>query len=433
MSLRIPIALSLSLLLALTLVGAGPVATRAAQQPDESIPSDFQVYVCPEGYSGLDYLDDCSPAGAGDFSITATDTSPTEPSATTATDADGYVEFATFPGPTSWSLNAGGAFDYYFSCFDGNGVYLFDGASDLIQASLNGGDALACRWYVTPNGTDTSPRGDDGVPRDPADASVGVQLFDCPEGYDGDQYADDCAPTTRPVGVSINDGYEYDEATMIYDQAGDDGRAGFVDLQRGQYYLAIEDLSETTTINHDCTDVTEGSLSEGNEIYGSRGIHNRIRFNLNASGDASCQIFLTANGPVPPEPGTPGTVTLSVFFCPESYRGPDWSTACTDPIDSNYAFLIDPADPENSDFGDPAAGVEIFEGTAIFEDVPADERSVATGIPGHSTEQRSACVIGAGPIDDGLIDDNSTNRRVTLAEGEGATCVVYITPISLRA
>ena len=431
MSQRTLAALSLSLLLALTLIGVGPAATRAAQQPDENIPSSFQVYACPEGYSGNDYLDDCSPTGAGDFSITATDTSPTEPSATTATGADGYVEFATFSGPTSWSLNAGGAFDYYFSCFDGNGVYLFDGSSDLIQASLTDGDALACRWYVTPNGTDAPTGGDDGLPPDPENATIAVQVFDCPEGYDGDQYAADCAPTTRPVGVTINDGREYDESTVIRVQAGDHGQAKVISLQRGDYYLAVEDLSETSTITHVCTDVTPNVPTEGSEVYGSQGTHNRVRLFLQASYDLSCQIFLTANGPMPPEPGTAGTVTLSVFSCEEGYDGPDWSTACTSPIDSNYAFLFNPADPESSGAGDRAAWVELYEGTAIFEDVPTDDRRVTTGIPGHGADFAAGCVTGAGPVPDDAISVDG--NLVNLAEGEGATCVIYVTPISFRA
>ncbi len=426
MSQRTLAALSLSFLLTLTLVGAGPSATRAAQQPDENIPSNFQVYACPEKYAGDDYLADCSPTGARDFSITATDTSPTEPSATTATGADGYVEFATFPGPTSWSLNAGAAYDFYYSCFDGDGVYLFDGSSDRIQASLREGDALACRWYVTPNGTDASTGGDDGVPPDPEDASVGIQIFDCPEGYDSDQYADDCAPTTRPVGVTLNDGYEFDEATIIADRAGDEGRAGFVDLQRGQYYLAVEELSETTTIRWSCSENRDGV-----DRLVQDGSHNRIRFSLGQSARWSCEIFLTANGPAVPEPGSPNTVTVNVLSCPESYRGPDWAATCTAPIDSNNRVAIDgyPLHSEN----DPLPGQELYEGMAVFEDVSPGTYGPSTDIPGHATEQRSACVIGAGPVDDALIDDTSTNGGVTLADGEGAICVVYITPLSFRA
>ncbi len=424
MSQRTLAALSLSLLLALTLIGIGPAVTRAAQQPDENIPSSFQVYACPDGYSGNDYLDDCSPTGAGDFLITATDTSPTEPSATTATGADGYVEFATFPGPTSWSLNAGGAFDYYFSCFDGNGVYLFDGSSDLIQASLNEGDALACRWYVTPNRNGPPTGGDEGVPPDPEDASVGVQIFDCPEGYDSAQYADDCAPTTRPVGVSINDGYEYDDATVIHDQAGDDGRAGFVDLQRGQYYLAVKDLSGTTTIYWTCFD-----LDGSKERFDRDGYHNRVRFYLDVSAGYSCRIYLTPNGPETPAPGTAGTVTVDVLGCPESYDGPDWSAECTGRIDSNRVAITGyPSQAEGA-----PNGLEIFQGSVTFEDVEPGTYAPSTDIPGHATVQRSACVIGAGPIDDARIGDPSTNGGVTLADGEGATCVIYITPISLRA
>lgn len=569
-------------LLVTTLAWTGP---SAAGQVDESIPSEFQVFTCPEDYAGSDYLGDCTPAGAGDYSITVTDTSPTEPNATTATDADGFVSFATFAGPTTWSLNDGGPSDYYFSCFEGNGVYLFDGSSDLIRTTLNEGDALSCRWYITPSGGSEGPiptvapsegtgsavtiqvltcpdyynrtdfredctpglgdasdgylidvatnevfdgRPDErgvteltGIPartyflgvgvfrqynevylscfdvtsgseeflfdetitvatlfatppnnlitigagrnyscryyvipggtspdrptldaplpstepsrsQDPADGSVGVQIFDCPEGYAAAKYADDCAQTTRPVNVTINDGYEFDVATVIRDQAGDDGRAGFVDLEGGQYYLAVEELSDTTTIYWSCFD-----LDGGTERFDRDGYHNRIRLYLDPSADYSCRIYLTANGPQTPAPGTAGTVTVNVLSCPESYDGPDWAAQCTNPIDGNRVAIT--GYPSQGP-GSPN-GMEIYQGTAIFQDVAPGTYAPLTDIPGHNSVQRSTCIIGAGPIDDALIADSSSidrssgtgNGQFDLAAGEGATCVVYITPVSFRA
>ncbi|HEV2526978.1 MAG TPA: hypothetical protein VGT61_00790 [Thermomicrobiales bacterium] len=429
MTRKMIVGLLLTLLLVLPLgVGSAP---RAGAQLEESITSTFQVYECPENYEGLDYLDDCSPVGAGDYAITVTDTHPTEPEATTETDADGFVSFATVPGDTTWSLRLNETGAYYFSCFDGDGVYLFDGRQPQIHLDVSEGDVLSCRWYVTPLTSGTSSI---DLDNDPADATVGVQVFDCPEGFDPSadvltDYRQGCDPTERPVGVTLNDGHEMDEATMTHDQAGDDGRAGFVNLLSGAYFLAIEDLSTTTGIFHACTDVTQGGFLNGREIYGTRGTHNRIRLSLAASDDVSCEIFLTSNAPATPEAGSEGTVTLSVMGCPLSFEGPDWTASCNSPIDFGYAFMFDPANPEGFT-GDPADGVELFEGVAVFQDVPPGEFRVTTGIPGHGAEFHAGCVMGAGPVPDDQIAMDG--NMVSLNEGEGASCVIYVTPLDLR-
>lgn len=564
------LAAAFALLLALLVTGQ----PAAAQQPDESILTEFQVFTCPVGYAGDDYLADCAPAGPGDYAITVTDTSPTEPTATTETAAGGAIQFATFPGATSYDLTGADDATTYYACFDGTGTFLFDGTGRRIETTLADGDALSCRWYITPaegsevadetgstvtiqvltcpdyydgsayrddctpglndasdghlidatandvvNGSNvidgtpddqgvttlidvapgsyflgvgvfrqywevylscfditsgdevflfdeiltvatlfatppnnlitvevgrdyscryyvipggTSPDRPD-IPAssgpqpstvgDSVDATVGVQIFDCPEGYAGDTYLDDCAPTDRPVGVTLNDGIDFVEATVIRDETGDDGRAGFVELQRGQYHLTIEDLSPTTTIYHTCFDVSDGS-----ERYVGDGEHNRIRFFLDPSDDLLCRIYLTANGPEPPAAGTPGSVTLSVLFCAEGYDGPDWSVACTSPSDGMDAYLL------GGDLDEPSetAGHEIFEGVAVFRDVPAGGYAVTTSIPGHGTIQRGACVPGSGPVPDDIVG-NDRDTSITVHDDEGATCVIYVTPISFRA
>lgn len=557
------LAAAFALLLTLLVTGQPAAAQR---QPDESILTEFQVFTCPVGYAGDDYLADCAPAGAGDYAITVTDASPTEPTATTETAADGAIQFATFPGATSYDLAGADDAATYYACFDGTETFLFDGTGQRIETTLADGDALSCRWYVTPStdGASAAPSapadgtgslalqvfecpvayaGDDyladctpgsdaddanlagegggqerfytadlddsftaqftdipanrygvgsgtsvsypggevylacfdvssgserflfdgltsveapaddpweisitieaggqyacryyetpgdpalagpvpGSADDPADSTVGVQVFDCPDGYDQSDFAADCQPTDRPVGVTLNDGYRFDQSTVIRDQAGDDGQSGFVDLYGGQYYLEVEDLSETTTTYWTCFDVTDGV-----EDFDRDGFHNRVRFSLGASVDYSCRIYLTPNGPEPPAPGTPGTVTVYVLSCPESYRGPDWTAECTDPVDSNSVGISgSPTQPGTY-------ALDIVDGVATFRNVEPGPVGAGTDIPGHSTEQRGACVVGAGPIDDALIDDDPSDDGVTIGEGEGATCVIYITGISLR-
>ncbi len=425
------------LALVFTAVVSGAPVSTPAQTGGATI--ELQLWECPAGYGGADYLSDCSPGTdeAGDAYLYNLDL---EDITDAYTDDDGFARLGPI-APGTYAIGAGVFRPYwtvYLTCFDtttGAENFLFDATltaetinadppNNLIQ--IDAERDYACRYYITPGAGGGSGATGPGpvIPADPADASVGVQIFDCPEGYDGGEYADDCAPTRRPVGVTINDGYDFDGATVIADQAGDDGRAGFIALLRGQYFLAVEDLSATSTIYWSCFDL-EGET----ERFDQDGYHNRIRFYLDTSADYSCRVYLTANGPELPEPGTAGTVTVRVFNCPESYDGPDWAVECRMPIDT-YRVAI--TGYPSYDAEGPR-GLEIYEGVAVFQDVPPGTYGPATDIPGHRTNQFSACVTGAGPIDDRLIDDESSNGTVTIAEEEGATCVVYIIPLSFRA
>lgn len=428
----------LALVLLLGSLLSGGTVVRAAQAGDGAT-IEIQLWECPPGYSGNDYLTDCTPgtdeAEDADLIDTATGDAYAQ-----GIDAEGRALLTDLPGGT-YTLEADDFQSYwivYLACFDttsGAEDFLFDAriTAETIDADtpnntieLEAGRSYACRYYITLAGIGADQGAEPGpsIPEDPADASVGVLVFDCPEGYDGGAYAEDCAPTGRPVGVTINDGYQFDEATVIRDQAGDEGRGGFIELLRGQYYLTVEDLSETSTIYWSCFD-----LEDDAERFDQDGYHNRIRFYLDTSASYSCRIYLTANGPETPAPGTAGTVTVSVLICPEGHDGADWAAECRAPIDSNRVAIT--GYPSYA-AGAPR-GLEIYEGMAVFQDVPPGTYAPATDIPGHATEQRSACVVGAGPIDDALIDDESSNHSVTIAEGEGATCVVYITPLSFRA
>ena len=79
---------------------------------------------------------------------------------------------------------------------------------------------------------------------------------------------------------------------------------------------------------------------------------------------------------------------------------------------------------------DPGAGVEIFEGAAVFEDVPNGDYDVATDIPGHGAHFVRGCVSGAGPVPDDSITPEG--NPATLTDDAGATCVIYLVPEVFR-
>ncbi len=226
------------------------------------IPSSFQVYLCPTDYTGTDYLTDCAPGGAGDFAITVTDTDPVNPTVTTETDAEGFIEFGTVPGPANFVLEVPGDFArFYYACFDGAGVFQFDGTSNVIDVTLVAGDELACRWYVTPedaSGNPPSPSPSESAQGTTAD----FQVFICPSEYTGDDFLSDCAPTETGIGILIAEGTTFDPDNVIAQgETGANGEVSFTGLVVKEYSAALEVPGDFARFYYACFDVTSGSES----------------------------------------------------------------------------------------------------------------------------------------------------------------------------
>lgn len=277
-------ALPLALLAALMPASRQPVAA----QDVPLIPSEFQVYLCPMDYSGTNYLTDCAPGGAGDFSITVEDTDPRNPTVTTPTDENGFIEFGTVPGQVAFILEVPGDFNsFYFACFDGSGVFQYDGRSNGIDTSLDEGNSLSCRWYVIPEGANgPSPS---AAPSPPAEetAIVDAQAFICPVEYAGDEYLTDCSPTADPIGVLLSPSvpFDYDDATST--ETGPEGRATFAGLPAGDYSLVLDVPGEFANFYVACFDVTSGS-----EEYLFDGDSNTVDLNLADAAVNSCRFYI---------------------------------------------------------------------------------------------------------------------------------------------
>lgn len=226
------------------------------------VPSSFQVYLCPTDYTGTDYLADCAPGGAGDFAITVTDTDPVSPTVTTETDADGFIEFGTVPGPAEFILEVPGDFArFYHACFDGADIFQFDGTSNVIDVTLAAGDELACRWYVIPeDASGNSPSASPSVPTEGTTADF--QVFICPSEYSGDDYLSDCEPTATAIGLLLADGPTYEpDDTIIAGQTGAEGRVAFTGLLVTDYTAVLEVPGDFARFYYACFDVTSGSES----------------------------------------------------------------------------------------------------------------------------------------------------------------------------
>lgn len=259
------------LVLPFALLAALLPATSPPASAGEStlIRSNFQVYLCPTDYDGSDYLIDCDNGGAGEFSITAQDADPVNPTATESTDEGGFIALGTVPGPVTFSLEVPGDFArFYLACFNGDGVFQFDGTTNVIDVTLVDGDALNCRWYVIPEDAGApSPSPAPSQPEtNPAVEAIDVQVYVCPVAYAGDEYLTDCAPTKDPIAVLLSPAFPFDPNDFITVQTATDGRVGFEDLAADDYSVAVDVPGDFADFYHACFDVTSGSedfLSSG--------------------------------------------------------------------------------------------------------------------------------------------------------------------------
>ncbi len=241
----------------LALVAAFIAATPIAAQPSGSSLA-LQVWTCPAGYEGEDYLTDCTPGPDGyDVNVVSGDYDQIA-----ASDDNGDIAFAGIPaGQTTASLNVlGETAGFYYSCFDvtsGTEEYLFDGVANAISYDAVDGTAISCRWYVTPAATGSpSPAPSD----DTFGASAEFRVFDCPVAYDGDDYLADCAPTSdeNPVEVLLSGGPELDPDTALSGTTDADGYVTFLGLDAGTWTAYLNIPGEFATFYLACFDATGG-------------------------------------------------------------------------------------------------------------------------------------------------------------------------------
>lgn len=137
--------------------GRGPSPAPSQTEPDPDIGSiDIQVYVCPVGYAGDEYLSDCSPT-VTPIGVLLSPSVPFDSDDFFAAEtvAEGRVWFNGLEADGySVAIDVPGDFaDFYHACFDvtsGSEVFLF--AGDLNTASFDLADifAVSCRFYVIP-------------------------------------------------------------------------------------------------------------------------------------------------------------------------------------------------------------------------------------------------------------------------------------------
>lgn len=288
-SLRWLAAIALPLMLVATILSVRPASAQA--EPTSSL--TWQVYTCPVGYTGSDYLTDCTP-GAGGVDISLTDSNGDVQSG--ATDASGFVTFNGIPAGNGTSgLDVPGEFaTFYFACFNstsGSEVYLFDGTGNQSTLTFSGTTAsdYSCRWYIIPeNLSGQTPTPAATATAAAANGEAHFQVYACPVAYSGNDYLNDCSPMSDPVSVGLSAGDTYDPSTATTADTGADGRVAFTGLSAGDYTAYLDIPGEFATFYLACFDISSGS-----EDYLYDGTSNTTTFELGTNSAAiSCRWYV---------------------------------------------------------------------------------------------------------------------------------------------
>lgn len=397
----------------------GVSQSAGAQATGTTVATSFQVSLCPTGHAGSAYLDGRAVSGEGDVDVSVTD-DLVGGTTTAATNAAGLVNVDLYAGDYTFTLEVPGDFaSFAYACFDGDGVFRFDGASNRIAGTFGTGAALSCRWYVIP---------DDAA----ANASVAFQVFAGPLDYDGDDYRTDCSPAdpAAPVDVLLVDGPESDtERSPLTGTTGDQGRTAFDGLAAGTSSAALDLSERVDTFYAACFDATSGS-----EVFIDDGGGVQLTIDVPAGGRISCRWYVipfTLDLPSPspdPSQGT-GSLDIQVFGCAVAYAGDDYRTDCT-PTQPGTPVLFGSTVP--LDEATASRTETLADGRFGFDGLPAGPFSVAVAIPGEFADVYHACFDVSTGAEVSLFDGDTNSRSFDLADAAAVSCRLYIIPEDLR-
>ncbi len=300
---------ALPFMLLVAMLSAPSASAGGAPGPGASMVS-YQVYICPIDYAGEDYLTDCV-AGPDPYEISLFGNGG-DIDLIGATDSDGFVTFTGLPlGTSIATLGVPGDFaHFYYACFDtssGAEIYLYDGTGNQITEKTSGriGSSFLCRWYVTPESQGgEQPSADPSLVPIPS-ATAAIQVYICPVGYTGFAYLTDCDPTLHPVGVLLSPSVPFDANDVVAAQTVGDGAIAFVQLDAGDYSVALDIPGEFADFYVACFDAPPGA-----EEFLFDDDTNTVSFDLAEGSTISCRFYVIPEN-LSGESASPGTSAVA--------------------------------------------------------------------------------------------------------------------------
>jgi hypothetical protein len=307
-----------------------PDSYPALQDP----PQDAEVTIhntwCPPGYSGDDYSEDCDgPVIRQDFFL-----GRGEGGVSGTTDNAGIVTLV-LPGEVLPGLATAQTIvppiavgDFVVSCTKDDGATILDveqaigapgpegSVTYLASFDVAPGDQIRCDWY------DLTPADE---PPDPDTGSLIIGVSTCPQGYDGEDFAADCA--TPAAGVDFEAGTPYTD-NVERNTTRPDGLVTFslarfdLDPTGPDPLLVLDDPQQAADYAVIC------SKNGGTPVEVQPGLHHwGISFEFETGDDIACEWYNIPSGEEPPGQDA-GSLTIYATSCPPGYTGDDYFDDC---------------------------------------------------------------------------------------------------------
>ena len=317
---------------ALILAALAAIAPFSAARAQAQASITLYKAVCPEGYTGTDYGEDCydNPGAGYTFTLAGPGFNGAE---TTA--ASGFAAFEGISANGTYTLIEtipANIVDFAVFCSEGGEPFPVTAVAGGISLALTTADDLRCDWYNVPVG-----------PANNDQASVTIRKSVCPAEYAGTAYYEDCYdnPGSGYTYTLTGPGVDADATT------GPGGIAFFEGItQAGDFTLV-----ETPPVTIEAYAVY---CSEDDAAFPFTYVEGGIAFALELNDDVRCDWFNV------PADNQLASVTIYKTICPDGYDDEDYYEDCYDTPGANIAFaLAGPGGPANATSG--AGGIAFFE------------------------------------------------------------------------
>lgn len=424
--------------------------------------------VCPAGYAGEAFFEDCyeTPAAGAAYVVEAEDREgrlPVEGDGAVA-DGDGFVAFEDLavlgPGPVTVraDLDPPGATIGRARCTaqDGRDVPVtlpaetVEAFGTAVSFQVAPGDDLRCDLYFVPppgaDGGDAPTPTEDAIPTEapasptgeaePADSGQGdlaaltIQRRVCPPGFVGPDLRAGCGDPVEDAGVELSLGGA-ETRLALTDET---GAVAFADLTPGAYFVGDDRPGGDFTRR-----VVRCSPEGADGVPFPAGLGTILL----AAGDAVvCEWYITNPGMSNPDPSaTPAptptsppalpegtTLTIASWACPEDLTSPDYAAACEQTPGAGFGFrgVAGQLDEVRAD----DEGIVRFDlaglpqgGVTIATSGSADDPWSTAGVVG--------CEVGGRALPVSPSDNLSTYSMVSVqvAPGDEVRCAWYHVPV----
>ena len=407
-------------------LAATPAPVAAGQASSANLA--FQIFTCPLGYAGDEYLFDCTPGPAGDEITVSGAADGSSVEGITADDGTYALDYPA--GETTVTFGLTDPNSFYYACFDttsGSEVYLFDGTTNIATLNSSAGESFSCRFYVTPS--EVVPPGDNAADA----ATFEFQVFECPVAYEGDAYLTDCAPVepTNPIEVQLVSGPEFDieSDTLLTGNTGDEGRIPFRLLPPGTWSAALNISERVNSFYYACFDATSG---EEDFLFDGGGV--QLTGEIAVGGILSCRWYIIPQelpSAAPSDDSFGASAEFQVYECPVAYEGDEYLFDC-EPADAEFPVEVQLSGGPELDPDTALSGMTDDDGFVRFTGLVGGTYTAYLNVPGEFATFYLACFDATGGGESFLYDGEANLTTFEVAEDATISCRWYIIPEDLR-